>query len=217
MREFPDFRNFYLAVNGRPPFPWQERLARHVWTSGWPSQITVPTGLGKTGCLDVALWALAAQAGLAPAERSAPTRIWYVVNRRLLIDQAFEHGKDLSEMLVGGRDSEGHDSDVVRRVADALRGLTPLGPASGPLQVTRLRGGAELGARPLDPAQPAVVFATVAMFASRWLFRGYGSSRSMRPWPGSTASCSSTRLISPDRYSTSGERFASATSAIRPG
>ncbi|MGD9675842.1 MAG: type I-U CRISPR-associated helicase/endonuclease Cas3, partial [Candidatus Bipolaricaulia bacterium] len=72
-------------------------------------------------------------------------------------------------------------SMAVRGVADGLRSLTPLGPTAGPLQLTRLRGGAELGQRPLEPSQPTIVFATVAMFASRWLFRGYGSSRSMRP------------------------------------
>lgn len=195
MSDLPDFVSFYGAVNGRAPFPWQERLANLVATSGWPSQIGVPTGLGKTGCLDIALWALAAQAETGPAERSVPTRIWYVVNRRLLIDQAHSHGTELSRMLAVGMDCTRSDSDIVRRVADALRSLTPLGLEEGPLQVTRLRGGAELGERPLDPSQPAIVFATVAMFASRWLFRGYGTSRSMRPVDAALAGIDSLVLI----------------------
>lgn len=195
MPDFPDFASFYRAVSGFAPFPWQDRLAERVANSGWPTQIGVPTGLGKTGCLDIALWALAAQAGADPTARSAPTRIWYVVNRRLLIDQAFIHGTDLSGMLAVGKDAEGRDSDVVHRVGDALRSLTPLGPAEGPLQVTRLRGGAELGERPLDPSQPAIVFATVAMFASRWLFRGYGTSRSMRPVDAALAGIDSLVLL----------------------
>ena len=181
MSEYPDFASFYHAANGRRPFPWQERLARQVANSEWPSQIGIPTGLGKTACLDIALWVLAAQAALAPAERTAPTRIWYVVNRRLLVDQAFSHGRALAEMTATGMDSTGRHSDAIGSVAAALRSLASLDSAGGPLQVTRLRGGAELGERPLDPSQPAILFATVAMFASRWLFRGYGTSRSMRP------------------------------------
>lgn len=195
MSDFPDFAQFYEAVNGRAPFPWQDRLAQHVARSGWPSLIAVPTGLGKAGCVDIALWALAAQAGVEAAQRSTPTRIWYVVNRRLLIDQAFTHGVVLAKMLAAGEDCDGGNSDVVSRVGEAVRSLTPLGPAEGPLQVTRLRGAAELGERPLDPSQPAIIFATVAMFASRWLFRGYGTSRSMRPVDAALAGIDSLVLL----------------------
>jgi CRISPR-associated endonuclease/helicase Cas3 len=117
------------------------------------------------------------------------------VNRRLLIDQAFDHGRKLAKMLAAGKDAQGRDSDPVRLVGTALRSLTPLGLAEGPLQVTRLRGGAELGERPIDPSQPAVVFATVAMFASRWLFRGYGTSRSMRPVDAALAGIDSLVLL----------------------
>lgn len=192
---FPAFAEFYQAVNGRVPLPWQDRLARQVAATGWPNQIGIPTGLGKSGCLDIALWALATQAALAPRERTAPTRIWYVVNRRLLVDQAFDHGEALRQMLATGKDTNGHESKVIRHVADRLSSLTPLGPLEGPLQVTRLRGGIELGPRPLEPSQPAIIFATVAMFASRWLFRGYASSRLMRPVDAALAGIDSLVLL----------------------
>lgn len=189
MHELPTFDAFYRAVHrGREPFPWQRRLAARVVERGWPSEIGIPTGLGKTGCIDIGVWALAQQAARPPAERSAPTRIWYVVNRRLLVDAAYDHGVQLGGLL---RDpgrltdlwSGATDADIaaIEAVAAALRSLAALGSAEGPLHVVRLRGGADLGVRPPEPSQPALVLATVPMFASRWLFRGFGSSASMRP------------------------------------
>jgi CRISPR-associated endonuclease/helicase Cas3 len=176
MPELPEFAAFYEAVHGRPPLPWQERLAAEVETEGWVRPIGVPTGLGKTATIDVAVWALATQAGRPVGERTLPTRIWYVVDRRLLVDAAFDHGTELARRL-----HEDRQHPVLGPVGEALRTIAALGTEQGPLHVTRLRGGADLGARPPEPSQPALVFATVDMFASRWLFRGYGTSVSMRP------------------------------------
>jgi CRISPR-associated endonuclease/helicase Cas3 len=187
--EFPAFAAFFRAAHrGRAPFPWQCRLAETAVGGTWPDYVGVPTGLGKTACIDIAVWALASQAALAARERSAPTRTWYVVNRRLLVDAAFDHGMFLAGVLADPstlRDqyvaASDADVEVIERVATALRGLPALGTQRGPLYVVRLRGGAELGERSPDPSQPALILATVPMFASRFLFRGYGSSTSMRP------------------------------------
>ena len=181
-----EFAPFYRAVHGgREPFPWQRRLAALAEQSGWPAEIGVPTGLGKTSCIDVAVWALARQASRLPSERTAPTRTWYVVNRRLLVDSAFDQAVQLAKLLgdPGLARAQGGDAaavEALRGVADALSTIRG-GAGTSPLHVTRLRGGAELGARPPDPSQPALIFATVPMFASRWLFRGFGTSASMRP------------------------------------
>ena len=185
----PTFDEFYRATHhGNEPFPWQARLAGLVAGQGWPSEIGIPTGLGKTACLDIAVWALAAQAHLPPTERTAPTRIWYVVNRRLLVDTAADHAETLAGWLTDPAslpdthpEATAADIDAVAAVAARLRSVGALGSERGPLHVTRLRGGADLGARVPDPSQPAVVLATVPMFASRWFFRGYGTSTSMRP------------------------------------
>jgi CRISPR-associated endonuclease/helicase Cas3 len=174
--ELPSFDDFYRAVHDRDPFPWQSRLAALVTTSGWPSSIGVPTGLGKTATIDVAVWAAAAQADRPPSQRTVSTRTWYVVNRRLLVDAAYEHGCRLAELLAT---TKGPASVVA--VGERLRSIGALGTEQGPLHVTRLRGGADLGTRTPDPSQPALIFATVDMFASRWLFSGYASSTSMRP------------------------------------
>lgn len=203
MVECPTFDAFYRATHrGAEPFPWQARLARRVEAEGWPSEIGVPTGLGKTACLDIAVWALASQADLAHAERSMPTRVWYVVNRRLLVDAAHEHAERLAGWLREPTSlvrewPAGTSTDIacVDAVAARLTSIGALGSDRGPLHVTRLRGGADLGARVPDPSQPAIVLATVPMFASRWLLRGYGSSTSMRPIDAALAGTDSLVLL----------------------
>ncbi|QBI19644.1 type I-U CRISPR-associated helicase/endonuclease Cas3 [Egibacter rhizosphaerae] len=184
--EAPPFEVFYRAVHDdHAPLPWQRRLAEQAATGRWPSGIGVPTGLGKTSTLTVAVWALATQADRAPRERSAPTRVWYVVNRRLLVDAAYDLGLRLQALLA---DPQGAAADrpvdqrqALSAVAERLGAVGALGTEQGPLHVARFRGGAAPDGRVPDPSQPALLFATVAMYASRWLFQGYGSSRSMRP------------------------------------
>lgn len=178
------FEAFFRAVHGNEPFPWQSRLARVVMAEGWPSEIGIPTGLGKTSAIDVAIWALAAQAGLPPSERSAPTRIWYVVNRRLLVDAASEHAWRLARMIAdpdGTADIFGGRAGrrTIQWVGSALRAIG--GVEGQPLFVRRLRGGVTERRRPVHAAQPAIICATVPMYGSRLLFRGYGETRSM--WP----------------------------------
>jgi CRISPR-associated endonuclease/helicase Cas3 len=203
MADLPSFDAFYRAVNaGQNPFPWQSRLAERVLRKGWPSEIGIPTGLGKTACIDIAVWSLAVQAVTRGPQREAPTRIWYVVNRRLLVDAAADRAERLGELLseptlVGKRWAGAADEDLaaVVTVADSLRKMTAFGSDPGPLHVVRLRAAAELGARVPDPSQPALMLATVPMFASRWLFRGYGSSVSMRPVDAALAGIDSLILL----------------------
>ena len=66
------FSGFYRAVHGHTPFPWQERLAEKVLHGEWPGTIAIPTGCGKTSVIDIAVFALAAQAGFPARERTAP-------------------------------------------------------------------------------------------------------------------------------------------------
>ena len=182
MAFMPDFDAFYRAINGRDPFPWQARLAAQVAdTEEWPAEVGVPTGLGKTACLDIAVWWLASQAERAPARRTAPTRIWWVVNRRLLVDSTSDHAEALGRAL-SDPSSQGlidRSAEVVATVADRLRSLSAE-PTAEPLDVIRLRGGVA-SRTPIDPSSPAVLLSTLPMYGSRLLFRGYGSTRSMRP------------------------------------
>ena len=182
LEPMPTFEAFYRAINGRDPFPWQARLAAQVATAEkWPVEVGVPTGLGKTACLDIAVWWLASQADRAPTRRTAPTRIWWLVNRRLLVDAATEHAAAIATALSdpSPQGLVGRSGEVLATVADRLRSLSA-DPAANPLEVIRLRGGIT-SRRPTDPSRPAVVLSTLPMYGSRLLFRGYGSTRSMRP------------------------------------
>lgn len=181
-RAMPAFGEFYRAINGRDPFPWQSRLADRVAeTEHWPAEVGVPTGLGKTACLDVAVWWLASQADRSPAVRTAPTRIWWLVNRRLLVDATAAHAEAIGGALSDPRTCglDGAEADAVMAVADRLRSLSA-DPHAEPLDVIRLRGGVP-SRIPADPSQPAILLSTLPMYGSRLLFRGYGSTRSMRP------------------------------------
>lgn len=192
----PSFAAFYRAVNRREPFPWQVRLADEVArTEKWPAEIGVPTGLGKTACLDVAVWWLASQADRTPRLRTAPTRIWWVVNRRLLVDSTFEHaeaiGRALCHPSAEGRTRQ--STAALEAVSERLRALS-VDSSSAPLEVIRLRGGVA-SRRPTDPSRPAVMLSTLPMYGSRLLFRGYGSTRSMRPIDAALAGADSLVLL----------------------
>ena len=61
----PAFAEFFTALWGAPPFAWQQALADRVLERAeapWPEVIALPTASGKTACLDIAVFALAAQA-----------------------------------------------------------------------------------------------------------------------------------------------------------
>src|SRR4051794_6877465 len=103
-----DFEQFFFELHKKHPFPWQTRLAAQVCEQGWPKVIDLPTASGKTACIDIALFALAARGN------DAPRRIFFVVDRRVIVSEARERAKRIAEALKG---SEGA---TVRRVADEL-------------------------------------------------------------------------------------------------
>ncbi|BAS26091.1 type I-G CRISPR-associated helicase/endonuclease Cas3g [Limnochorda pilosa] len=166
----PDaFAGFLQALHGHDPFPWQERLVHRVLEGpGWPEAIGLPTAAGKTALIDIGVFALAAEACRGPADRRTPRRLFFVVDRRVVVDAAFERARKLAESL---REASSGGEGILREVATAL------GRYGGevPLQATILRGGMHLDhgwAR--FPAQPMVCVSTVDQVGSRLLFRGYG-------------------------------------------
>ncbi len=183
-----DFPGFFEAVNGFVPFSWQERAVREVYDridSGsspcFPSLFDLPTGSGKTSLIDIAVFLLALEGTKEPKERSVPRRIVFVVDRRVVVDQAHEHGCH----LVGCLASEQPADPIVGKVAAALRNYavdSPSGVAPPPMLATVLRGGIvrdEQWAR--RPDVPTVITSTVDQVGSRLLFRGYGLSKGMQP------------------------------------
>ena len=190
------FDEFFHALYGCDPFPWQARLARRVAAArggdaAWPEALALPTAAGKTACIDMAVFALACQVDRPSGERAAPRRVFFVVDRRVIVDATFRRARDLALRLQEARtDGDGILKEVADRLGRLARGegLAPEedcssdDPGNHPLAVFQLRGGMyrdDSWAR--SPLQPTVVVTTVDQFASRLLFRGYGSSPGMRP------------------------------------
>lgn len=173
--QLEDFEAFHEAVHHQKPFSWQSRLVRELAASRrWPRTLDIPTGTGKTTCIDIALFLLAMDAQQAPAERWCPRRIAMVVDRRIVVDQAARRGRRIARALAEP------GAPVLARVAEALASLTTEG--APPLGVFTLRGGV-----PKDdgwartPDQPLILASTVDQIGSRMLLQGYGVSRGMRP------------------------------------
>lgn len=171
------FVDFHVAVHGdgNNPFAWQQLLLEQiVQEEAWPRVLDLPTGTGKTTCIDIALFALALDAANHYDERWCPRRIAMVVDRRIVVDQVAERGRKLLNALMTSKE------EVVVEVARRLCSLTRAG--DDPLGVFTLRGG-----MPKDdgwartPDQPLVIASTVDQIGSRMLMQGYGVSQGMKP------------------------------------
>ncbi len=197
-----DFAAFFIALHGVDPFPWQRRLLDDLvsakWLDAeinpqqWPAAMALPTASGKTACIDIALFHLALQADSShfpPEERTAPRRIFFCVDRRVIVDEAYDRARRIAAKLAcalgqrscdecrgGAAASKCCDRDVLKRVAMRLQLLASDGTAE-PLACFQLRGGMfRDDAWATSPLQPTVICTTVDQLGSRLLFRGYGVS-----------------------------------------
>jgi CRISPR-associated endonuclease/helicase Cas3 len=175
-----DFPAFFRCVHGVDPFPWQTRLLRDrvAAPEGWPAILDLPTGSGKTAALDIALFHLALEAENGAARR-APLRIAFVVDRRLIVDDAYLRAKRIEAALA--KAASDTDAPAILRTVAARLGRLAERP-DHPLLARRMRGGMpreDDWAR--TPCQPTILCSTVDQVGSRLLFRGYGVSDSMKP------------------------------------
>jgi CRISPR-associated endonuclease/helicase Cas3 len=142
----------------------------------------LPTASGKTACLDIALYTLACQAALPPNERTAPRRVAFVVDRRVVVDEAFDRARRIARCLRTGCDPDGQSRPILAQVAEALRHIGGLRPDEEALAVAQLRSGIYRDTSwAANPAQPTMLASTVDQIGSRLLFRGYGVSDSLKP------------------------------------
>jgi CRISPR-associated endonuclease/helicase Cas3 len=123
----------------------------------------------------MALWLLALAHQAAEGATSLPRRLVWVVNRRVVVDQATSEAERLRQRL---GDEALADLNPVR---EALRKLSAA-TADDLLGISTLRGQfADNAEWRIDPARPAVVVGTVDMVGSRLLFAGYGCGFKSRP------------------------------------
>lgn len=175
-----DFAVFFRAIHDREPFPWQQALVDHLAEhDDWPGGgvLDLPTGSGKTAALDAAVFHLALR---FESPTRAALRIALVVDRRLVVDDAYERAEKIACLLENPVKAANAHRPVVSEVACRLQSLA--GDGEPPLVARRLRGGAPLEpdwAR--TPTQPTILCSTVDQVGSRLLFRGYGVSNRMRP------------------------------------
>lgn len=143
------FRNFYDGK--RVPYQWQRELFDQFVGGKVPSLIDLPTGTGKTTVMVIWYIALAwmIQSG---GKLLLPRRLVWVVNRRVVVDQATDVAKKIQEKSFG------------RVVISTLRGQL-----------------ADNGEWKLDPTRLAIVIGTVDMIGSKLLFSGYGDGAYWRP------------------------------------
>ena len=175
------FADFFTELWDKRPFAWQCALAERVMEGGdgtkspWPEAIALPTASGKTACVDIAVFALAAEASRLARKQviTAPRRVFFVVDRRVIVDEAHERAHCLARLLQKAR------AGMLKSVADNLRQIAH---GALPLAAYVLRGGMYRSEAWMNsPLQPMVVASTVDQIGSRLLFRAYG--RGPRTWP----------------------------------
>jgi CRISPR-associated endonuclease/helicase Cas3 len=187
INHFKDFfRELYATDKKRPkPYPWQCRLAERAVQGEWPGAIDLPTGSGKTACIDIAVFAMACQATRSVHDRTAPRRIVFCVNRRVIVDEAYERSRKIAEALWLAEKNDDSQKPTLVAVAKCLRKLAGNSESATevpPLDVLELRGGVYRDNRWARSAvQPTIICSTIDQIGSRLLFRGYGVSSGAAP------------------------------------
>jgi len=148
------FESFFHDIHGYDPFPWQSEAVRLVLANESPLAVNVPTASGKTALIDAAVFA---------AAHGGPRRIAFIIDRRVVVDEAYFRAQ---------------------RIAEALNQPSMAGMAQklGQIQVVRLRGGVHGDdGWVLYPDRLTIIVSTVDQVGSRLLHRGYGVSPRMAP------------------------------------
>ncbi|HEV7774178.1 MAG TPA: type I-U CRISPR-associated helicase/endonuclease Cas3 [Conexibacter sp.] len=183
------FSRFYREVHAdddlkreNGPYLWQRRLAEQLVDGRLPEALQAPTGSGKTTLVEAFLFALAWQRH-HEGGRTLPLRLFWVVDRRSVVDQAHRHAKQVADQVNDATDARPALEQVKLALAPDRDGSADARKRSEEpaVQCQRWRGGTGLRPTTLRPDSAAVICSTVDQVGSRLLFRGYGTSRAARP------------------------------------
>jgi CRISPR-associated endonuclease/helicase Cas3 len=168
----------FKAITGNTCYPWQRALFLEMMT-GIIRSVSLPTGTGKTSIMAIWLLALARQAAQTddPRNITIPRRLVWVVNRRVVVDQATNDAEQLAFRL---RDKEKFPE--LQTVRHAFGKLAAVDSNNDLFAISTLRGQfADNAEWRNNPARPSIIVGTVDMIGSRMLFAGYGCGFKSRP------------------------------------
>ena len=156
-----NFKEIFKKITGNYPYPWQLRLYNMFLEGKIPTVLDIPTGLGKTSIIFIWLIALYGSL-LTDTKIRIPSRLVYIVDRRVIVDQA---------------------SDEVKKLQAKVKDV--MGDKIKDLSVSTLRGGGGMADSRdwlVHPEGPAIIIGTVDMIGSRLCFSGYGLSNKIKPF-----------------------------------
>src|SRR5437588_246717 len=140
-----------FSLTGNEPFAWQRKLFDKLTRGAFPSECDIPTGLGKTSIIIIWLLALANDLMQQNEQRIIPRRLVYVVDRRVIVDQATSD----AETVVNNLKEFAKTDEKLGEVYDALK-QAALSQDDAVVALSTLRGEhADNREWFLDPSRPA--------------------------------------------------------------
>jgi CRISPR-associated endonuclease/helicase Cas3 len=168
-----DLEKLFSDLAGNSPFPWQTALLREFIAEKFPTSISIPTGLGKTSL--IALWLIACYIALREDRSSFPRRLYFVINRRTVVDEATTFAARLLARIEAAETLELAEMKETLLTAAAFSEENCIG-------LSTLRGEfADNEEWRVDPSRPAITIGTIDKIGSKLLFAGYGDSAYTRP------------------------------------
>lgn len=172
MTPYPSFEEFYHAVHGFSPYEWQKDIANHVSDKGYfPEHISVPTGLGKTSNIDIAVWGIGKQIHEGK-KRTLGQRIVLAVERQVIVDGISHHVQNLVEKV----NSSSHEHVSV--VRNSLLELSFDGVA---VKQETFHGTRRTSGEWVDASGVTIIATTVTQVTLRLLGQAPGVSRGVAP------------------------------------
>ena len=172
MVKYPSFDKFYHAVHGFYPYEWQKDVANYVDKNGYfPSQISVPTGLGKTSNIDIAVWSIGKQI-YEGKKRTVGQRIVLAVERQVIVDGISRHVENLVDKV----NNSSHEA--IKIVRDNLLTLSFDNIA---IKQESFHGTKRTSGEWVDASGVTIISTTVTQTTLRLLGQAPGVSRKVAP------------------------------------
>src|SRR5438552_876478 len=88
-----EFASLFTRLTGFEPYPWQTRFFQSLNMNHPVESLYIPTAGGKTGVIPV--WLCTVLLQLKKGTLAVPRRMYYAVDRRVVVDQSEIVARDL--------------------------------------------------------------------------------------------------------------------------